>query len=69
MNGGIILDTNDVAEVDVQQDVDGCVGHIFRPEELAERSAGSPKGNLVVKNAILTKNIKGFLSIIKNLRI
>ena len=69
MDGAVFLNTDDVAEVDIEQYVDGGIGHVLGPQELTKGLAGAPEDNTVVGDAVLGENIKGFLSIIKNLRI
>ena len=60
MHTGVLLNADDVAEVYVQQHMHRRVGHIFAPEELAERLAGTPKGHLIVLNAVLCQNTENF---------
>ena len=61
MHAGILFDADDVAEVNVQEYVYGGVGHVFAPEEFAERLAGAPEGHLVVLDAVLGENLQNFI--------
>ena len=62
MHAGVFLDADDVAKVHVQEHVYRCIGHVFAPQEFAERLAGSPKGHLIVLNAILSKDAFDFIA-------
>ncbi len=61
MHARILFDADDVAKVHVQEHMNGGIGHVFAPEELAERLAGTPEGHLVVLNAILGENLQNFI--------
>ena len=52
MDAAVLLNTNDVAEVDIQQHMYGSVGHVLAPEKLAKGFACAPEDNPVVGNAI-----------------
>ena len=58
MDGRIFLDTNDVAEVDIQQHMDGSISHVLTPEELAEWGTCAPKYDLVVLYSVFSKHLK-----------
>ena len=61
MYAGILFDADDVAEIHVQQHMHRCVGHVFAPEEFAERLAGSPEGHLVVLDTVLCEDLQNFV--------
>lgn len=61
MYAGVFLDADDVAKVHVQEHMNGSVGHVFAPEEFAERLAGTPKGHLIVLDAVLGENLQNFI--------
>ena len=61
MHTGIFFDADNVTEVHIQEHMNGCVGHVFAPEEFAERLAGSPEGHLVVLDAVLGKDLQNFI--------
>ena len=54
---GVFLNSYDIFEIDVQQHVDAGVGHVFAPEELAERFACAPEGDLVVLDAVPSQDL------------
>ncbi len=58
MNRRVFLDAYDVAEVDIQEYMDGGICHVLRPEELTEGGAGAPQDNTVVVDTILCENIQ-----------
>lgn len=61
MHARILFDADDVAEVHVQQHMNGCVGHVVTPEEFAERLARAPEGHLVVLDAVLREDFQNFV--------
>ena len=61
MHAGILFDADDVAEVHVQEHMNGRVGHVFAPEELAERLASTPEGHLVILDAVLGEDFQNFI--------
>jgi len=52
VDGGVFLASDDVGEVDVEEDVDGCVGHVLAPEKLAQGASAAPEGDAVVLDAV-----------------
>ena len=60
VDGAVFLDTDDVAEVNIEEDVDGGIGHVLRPQEFTEGLAGTPEDNTVVGDAVLGENTKDF---------
>ena len=61
MHARILFNADNVAEVHVQEHMNGGVGHVFAPEEFAERLAGAPEGHLVVLDAVLGENLQNFI--------
>ena len=61
VHAGVFFDANDVAEVHVQKHMNGSVGHVFAPEEFAERLAGAPECHLVVLDAVLREDFQNFV--------
>ena len=61
MHAGIFFDADNVTEVHIQEHMNGCVGHVFAPEEFAERLARAPEGHLVVLDAVLGENLQNFI--------
>ena len=53
---GVFLYAYDVAEVDIQEHMDGGICHILAPEELAKGGAGAPEGHLIIFYAVLGQN-------------
>ena len=62
MYAGVFLDADDVAKVHVQEHVYRCIGHVFAPQEFAERLAGAPEGHLVVLDAVLGEDADNFFA-------
>ena len=56
MYAGVFLYAYDVAEVDIQEHMDGGICHILAPQELAKGGAGAPEDDSVIKNAIFSQN-------------
>ena len=63
MYAGVFLYAYDVAEVDIQEHMDGGICHILAPQELTKGGASAPEDNPVVKNAIFCENVKDFLAV------
>lgn len=61
MHARILFNADNVAEVHVQEHMNGSVGHVFAPKEFAERLAGSPEGHLVVLDTVLGKDLQNFI--------
>ena len=52
MYAGVFLYAYDVAEVDIQEHMDGGICHILAPEELTEGGAGAPENDPVVIDSV-----------------
>ena len=60
VDGAVFLDADDVAEVNIEEDVDGGIGHVLGPQKFTEGLAGAPEDNTVVGDAVLGENTKDF---------
>lgn len=49
---GVFLYAYDVAEVDIQEHMDGGICHILAPEELAKGGAGAPQNDSVIIDSV-----------------
>lgn len=58
VHAGVFLDADDVLEVYVQEHMNAGVRHVLAPEELTERSAGAPEGDLVRLDSVEDENFE-----------
>ena len=61
MHAGILFNADNVAEIHVQEHMYRGVRHVFAPKELAKRLASTPKGHLVILDAVLGEDFQNFI--------
>ena len=58
VNRGVLVDADDVLEIHIEEYMNWSICHILTPKELAKRFACTPEGDLVVLDAVQSKDFE-----------